>query len=111
MKEIQIGEKQIRLRATPLALLFYKQEFNADLIGNLVKMQSLEQNPDTFDSVIFLQIIWALAKADDPKKFPSFVTWVSELSDIDFSDQTLSMSVMEEAINGFFRGQKGWKNK
>ena len=36
MKEIMIGEKTIRVRATPLALLYYRQEFKADLVSDLI---------------------------------------------------------------------------
>lgn len=106
MREITIDGKETRLRATPLALLYYKQEFDRDLIGDLIKMQGLEHDPEVFDSVIFLQLIWALAKADKPKDFPSFPAWVSKLDSIDFSDQKLLIAVMEEAVDGFFRGQE-----
>jgi hypothetical protein len=41
MREITVGGKQIRVRATPLALLFYKQEFRTDLIGDLISMQEM----------------------------------------------------------------------
>ena len=40
MKEIKIGEKTIRVRATPLALLFYRKEFKADLLSDLIKMSA-----------------------------------------------------------------------
>lgn len=103
MKEITIGEKQIRVRATPLALLFYKQEFKTDLIGDFIGMQGLQDNPSQFDSVIFLQVIWAMAKADKAKEFPSFITWVSELERFDFTDTETLTAVMEEATDGFFR--------
>ena len=107
MREITIGDKQLRLRATPLALLFYKQEFGSDLVGDMMGMQELKTDPGQFDSVIFLQIIWALAKADNPKDFPSFVTWVSSLDAFDFSDEEIMLAVMEEAVDGFFRGRAG----
>ena len=53
MREISIGEKQIRLRATPLALLYYQQEFGSDLVGDLIKMQVIQEDPSRFDSVAF----------------------------------------------------------
>ena len=37
MKEITIGENKIGVRATPLALFYYKQEFKADLVSDLLK--------------------------------------------------------------------------
>ena len=62
MREITIGEKTIRVRATPLALLFYKQEFKSDLIGDLMSMQNMANDPSQFDALKFLQLIWAMAK-------------------------------------------------
>lgn len=38
MKTVKIGEKDINLRATPLGLFYYKQEFGTDLMGDLMKM-------------------------------------------------------------------------
>ena len=106
MREITIGEKQIRVRATPLALLYYKQEFNTDLIGDLMSMQVMSSDPSQFDALKFLQLIWAMAKADDAKGFPSFETWLGTVDSIDFADQDLLLAVVEEATDGFFRGGK-----
>ena len=106
MREITIGEKQVRVRATPLALLFYKQEFKSDLISDLVKMQGVQSDPSRFEALAFLQIIWALAKADKPEGFPSFQTWLCGLDSFDFTDQNVMTAVVEEATEGFFRGGK-----
>ncbi len=106
MRTISIGEKKIGIRATPLALLFYKQEFNTDLVGSLMKMQNIQEDPTQFDSVIFLQIIWAMAKANEygVRPFPPFFEWVSELESFDCADSELLETVMTEAAEGFFRG-------
>jgi len=90
MREITIGEKTIRVRGTTLALLYYKQEFNTDLVGDLMSMQNMVNDPSQFDALKFLQLIWAMAKADDAKNFPSF--------------ETVMTAVVEEATDGFFRG-------
>ena len=45
MREITIGEKTIRVRATPLALLYYRQEFKTDLVGDLISMQEMASTP------------------------------------------------------------------
>jgi len=103
MREITIGDKKMRVRATPLALLFYQQEFKSDLIGDLMKLQGLKKNPSQFDSVLFLKIIWAMAKTDKPKDFPSFEGWLENLDTFDFGDKELMLAVMEEASDGFFR--------
>jgi hypothetical protein len=106
MREITIGEKQIRVRATPLALLYYRQEFNADLIGDLISMQAMSSDPSQFDALKFLQLIWAMAKADDAKGFPSFEAWLADMESFDFADNDIMTAVIEEATDGFFRGGK-----
>lgn len=40
MREIKMGEKEIRVRAVAPALFYYKQEFNADLTSDLIKIIS-----------------------------------------------------------------------
>lgn len=40
MREIKIGEKIVRVRATPLALLFYRREFKTDLLSDLIKLSA-----------------------------------------------------------------------
>jgi len=125
MRELKIGDQTIRVRATPLALLFYKQEFKSDLLGDLLKMlqgmigiQYLLGNSDSsdlenidfgkFDTVIFLQLIWAMAKADAfGKQFPSFVEWVSDMEAFDLADPSVVAAALEEATSGFFRSRRG----
>lgn len=107
MREIFLGGKQIRLRATPLALLFYRQEFGTDLIGDFIGLQVLEEDMTQFDSLRFLQLIWAMNKADDAKGFPNFEGWLGQFEYIDFADQDLLLNVVEEATDGFFRGGEG----
>ncbi|MFZ5645817.1 MAG: hypothetical protein ACOY46_19850 [Bacillota bacterium] len=105
MREITIGKKQVRVRATPLALLYYQQEFDSDLVGDIVKMKGAEKDPSKFDSVVCLRITWAMAKADTGinNSFPDFLTWLSELDSFDLSNPELLKAVMEEAADGFFR--------
>jgi len=106
MKEINVGDKKVRVRATPLALLFYKQEFKADLLGDLVKMEAARKDISKLDTVALLQLIWAMAKADSfGKPFPGFVEWLNELETFDMSDPTFLLAALEEAADGFFRGK------
>lgn len=110
MRELRIGEKEIRLRATPLALLYYKQEFGSDLLGDLIKMQDVAQDVSKIDTVTCLQFIWAMNKADNyGKPFPSFEKWLAELDSIDFSDPSFLVAAVEEAADGFLgsRGEPG----
>jgi hypothetical protein len=105
MREIKIGDKTIGLKATPLALLFYKQEFNHDLAGDLIKLRDVQEQPDSFDALLFLQIAWAMAKAANGlnKQFPSFINWLSELEFFDITDNDTIQAIADEAIDGFFR--------
>lgn len=104
MRELNIGDQTVRVRATPLALLFYKQEFKSDLLGDLLKLEKVKNDPSQLDSVAFLQLIWAMAKADAfGKPFPSFVEWVGSLDSFDLSDQSVLVAALEEAADGFFR--------
>ena len=105
MREITIGEKEVRVKASVLALLFYKQEFKSDLIGGVMKMKDIQEDPSTIDSVTVLQMAWAMAKADNPKSFPSFEKWASDIDSFDFTE--VMTAVFEEATEGFFRGSGG----
>lgn len=105
MRELTIGGKTVRVRATPLALLYYKQEFNDDLLGSIAKMQELENDASKLDGLSLLQMIWAMAKADAGfnAPFPPFEKWLSDLESFDLSDPNLLKAALEEAVDGFFR--------
>lgn len=105
MRELNFGEQIVRVKATPLALLFYKQEFGSDLLGDMTKMGQWQEDLSNLDTVAILQIIWAMAKADafGGQPFPSFVNWLGSLDGADFSDVSLMKGAMEEAAHGFFR--------
>lgn len=105
MRTIKIGEKEIGLKATPLALLYYRQEFKSDLIGDLLKMQAIADDPSALDSVAILQIAWAMNKAAEGmgKAFPHFESWLSQFEYVDFSDADTMTEIMNEAKDGFFR--------
>lgn len=107
MRELILGEKKVRVRATPLALVFYKQEFKSDLLGDLTKMEGIEKDLSNLDTVFMLQMAWAMAKADCyGAPFPNFVEWVSTFESLDFSDPAFLAALMEEAADGFLRGKQ-----
>jgi hypothetical protein len=106
-----IGGKEIQLRANPLALLFYKQAFDSDLIADLLKLQSLQslQEGDfsSLDTISLLQIAYAMNKAAKPADiFPKFEEWLAQFETIGFSDPQWIIDVVEEATDGFFRSGK-----
>lgn len=105
MRELRTGDKTVRVRATPLALLYYRQEFKRDLLGDLVKMATVEKDPSQLDTIVLLQMVWAMAKADAyGQPFPSFQEWLAGLETIDLSDPGFLAAALEEAADGFFRG-------
>jgi|SRR5690554_2028979 len=108
MRIVKIGGKELGLKASPLALLYYRQAFNKDLIEDLVSLQNMANMTDGdfsgFDSVKILQFIYVMNKAANfGKQFPDFEKWLAGLNEIDFADQQLWLDVVEEAIDGFFR--------
>lgn len=130
VREIKFGEKTVQIRAVAPALLFYKQEFGSDLVGDMTKIingyEAKEQKEEGDEEVqgvshadfqalgninflSILQMAWAMAKADKfGKPFPKFASWLHEYGeDIDFSDEDLVLDVVEEATKGFFRKSAG----
>ncbi|WHX35267.1 hypothetical protein QNH38_22445 [Paenibacillus polymyxa] len=115
MRDLTIGSKQIRVKAGALALLFYKQEFKSDLLGDMLKMvggnvgggPNVEIDPSSIDFLGNLQMVWAMAKsAAYPNPYDGFSTWLAALDDdLDFSDTTFFVEALEEATEGFFRQQ------
>lgn len=105
MREIKAGEKTIRVRGNPLALLYYRQEFGSDLLGDMIKMQEMASDPSRFNALTFLQMAWAMAKAAEGfgVKFPEFGQWLDGMDEFDISDPEIMGPVLEEAQAGFFR--------
>ena len=111
MRTTIIGGKKIQLRANPLALLFYKQAFDSDLIADLLKLQSLQSLQDgdfsSLDTVSLFQIAYAMNKAAKPTDvFPKFEEWLAQFETIGFDDPQWIVDVVEEAADGFFRSGK-----
>ena len=111
MRKIVLGNKEIELRANPLALLFYKQAFDRDLIADILKLQSLQSLQDgdfsSLDTVSLFQIAYAMNKAAKPADvFPKFEEWLAQFETIGFDDPQWIIDVVEEAADGFFRSGK-----
>jgi hypothetical protein len=108
MRTVNIGGKDIGLKATPLALLYYRQAFKSDLVGDLLKMEKIEKDPTALDSVMILQAAWAMNRAaEGNKSFPHFEAWLEQFEYVDFSDTDMLTEIMNEAAQGFFRGSVG----
>jgi hypothetical protein len=108
MREITIGDKEIRVKATPLALFYYKKEFNADIIGDLTKYIEAAEDSSKMDSVALLQMAWAMQKCDEMRKnFPSFEKWLEDFDFVDYADEKWQELLVKEAEEGFFRSGGG----
>ena len=108
MRTTNIGGKEIQLRANPLALLFYKQAFDRDLIADTLELRSLQSLQDGdfsgLDIITLFQIAYAMNKAAKPESaFPRFEEWLADLDFIGLDDPQWIIDVVEEAIEGFFR--------
>jgi len=111
MRKVKLGNKELELRASPLALLFYRQTFGKDLIADLVGLQSLqglvEGDLSGLDSVLLLQIAYVMNRAARlEERFPNFEQWLSELENVDFGDAAWLLAVTDEAVDGFFRSAR-----
>ena len=107
MREIKINGKTIGVKASPLTLLFYKQQFKTDLLNDLITMQKGKKVE--MDTVKILQIGWALNKSYVyPQNIPSFMTWMENLGVV---DPELLKMIMEEAKELFVKDKPSYQNK
>ena len=113
MKKVEINDRKIGLRASPMALLFYQQNFDSDLIADLSKFQ--EENIEkitkgdfsNFNSVELLQMAWAMNKAAKyPEQFPTFEEWLEQFESFQVTNAEFIMGIIQEATDGFFRSEK-----
>jgi len=125
MREVTLAGKVIPLRATPPALLFYRQEFGADMTADFVRLMSalhalsdvdegdMVETMRSFadadlDVMAVYQLAWAMAKAGagTGKAFPGFERWLIEISEgdgVELFDQDFFTAVLEVAADGMFR--------
>lgn len=127
MREIKSGDIIMRIRASSLALFFFKQEFKKDLFKSLTNIcKGWVSNPKIMeyaksgadindgdaaemmdilpDGLELLQITWALNKAQNQAESiqtPPFEHWLEKYGEIAVMD--IFQDVTEEAMQGFFR--------
>lgn len=109
-KEIKFGENIIQVRATALTLLFYRQEFKRDMLGDFLSMENLRKGAANYDGLLWLQLLWALNKTEVVsenlgKSFPSFQNWIGQLKRIDFAGE-FTEDLSDIIADGFFRGNE-----
>lgn len=110
MRNISIGGKDFKVVASPMTLFFYKKEFKRDLLGDYMAFSKMDKDIEEFDGINILQMAWAMIKTYKIGQLESFEQWLGSLEYVDFDDEDLMMSVIEEATQGFFRsGEKTHK--
>lgn len=103
MRNVKIGSKEFKLVASPITLYFYKKEFGKDLIGDLMAFQKYEVDPASYDSIIILQMAWAMIKTAKIGNLEAFEQWLSNLDFVSFGEGDMMTNIVEEATEGFFR--------
>lgn len=113
MKKIKLTNKELGLRASPMALLFYDQAFDGDLIADLAKFQKenmsklMKGDFSSYNSISLLQIGWAMNKAQNyPGDFPTFEEWLNDFEGQDATSPKFIQGIVEEATDGFFRSRE-----
>jgi hypothetical protein len=137
MRELKLAGQVLPVRATPIAMLFYRQEFGTDMTADFLavmsgfismvpgakdipladitkeKLASVNVTIESlttsgFDTLGVFKLVWAMAKAAQPQGWPSFESWLTELSDadeaLDFFDPDFLSTALEVAADGLFRG-------
>jgi hypothetical protein len=77
-----------------------------------MSLRGLENNPEAFDGELILRFAWAMIKtAKLGMPFPNFEQWLASLEYINFEDTEMILNIVEEAQEGFFRGNKQSKGE
>jgi hypothetical protein len=109
MRTTKIGDREIELKASPLALFYYSQEFDTRMIEDTIELASKKEkeNPfETLDITKLLQLGWAMNKAaryNIDEVFPGFEKWLSRFDSMNIFGGRWYVDVAEEASDGFFR--------
>lgn len=133
MRELHTGENILPVRATPLTLLFYRQEFGTDMSTDFFTVMSgfLAAFPDAkgkplselseadldptkltadslagaeFDVLAILRFVWAMAKtAAHPTAWPTFESWLASIPNVDVYDPMFLSAALGVAADGLFR--------
>lgn len=113
MRTVTIGDKQIALRANPLALFYYRQAFGQDMVAAVMELQSKMQlvgqgDFSGMDMVGIFQLAYAMHKAAEPNKVQmSFEEWLGQFDGLGLGEEeNWVVDVVQEAIDGLFRTGK-----
>lgn len=100
-KTIQIGDKEIQLKATAAILLRYQMQFHRDALKDIFSLFeglnvetispthtqqiSLSDSLQLMDIVIFQQLMWVMAKTAN-KDTPDFLHWLDSFDEFPIFD-------------------------
>jgi hypothetical protein len=100
MVEVNVGGKELRLRAAPPALFLYDQEFGRDLIADAMGIVEEEQ----IFGLKLMRVIWVMNKMEHfGGSFPSFGKWLNQFEYLNLTDNAELGKVINEINAGFFR--------
>lgn len=101
MKQIKLGNTEVKILGTPMTAYHYKKAFGQSFSGDLMALQRISEDQSAFDDINLLQMIWAMAKTCD-KNIKPFVNWLEEIEFLNLGD--VIDEVTEEAMDATFRG-------
>lgn len=109
MRTIELGGKKLGLRARPSALRVYHQQFDRDLVADMNHFNEIASDLNKgdisrFNSMLLLQVVYALHQAYDTKKvLPNFDDWLDTFDYINLGEPGWMLEVVQEVADGFFR--------
>lgn len=137
MRHLTIGESTVPVETTPLAILYFRQEFGCDMTGvfcrvlmgflrafpsvagkSIEELRGLELDPAEItpeslvsaelDALGILQLVWAMAKAAAaPGDWPGFEKWLATFDGARLFDDTFLVEALQAAADGLFHGEAG----
>lgn len=99
MRNIELGNREIKIHASPLTPYIYKKNFNQTFSSDLIELSQIQDDMTKLDDVNVLQMIWAMEKTDN-NRIDDFETWLSKLEKVDLGE--VIQDVTEEAMNATF---------
>lgn len=102
MRIINLGGRDITIKATPLTPFYYKKAFNQSFSGDLIKLSNMGNDPSQFDDINLLQMVWAMEKTVIGQIKP-FENWLSDFEHLNVTD--VISDVVEVAIDATFHSR------
>lgn len=102
MRVLRLSRRRtLPVKATVLAMLFYRQEFDADLTADVLRVSAglatgVELSRTAGEA---LQVVWAMGKAAAfPAPFPPFLVWAETLRTLDEDFISDVLAIAEDGL-------------